>query len=369
MKENGNNRYVIDSFHSKTLEGNPLGTTADRDILVYLPPGYFDNKKRRYPVIYFLHGYGGHNHNWTIASKDSEDSVDYWKILPKKYLKEIDVDRVLDFEKLDDLIAKGELAPFIFIQPDGSLHAPHKHGLRDFTRRIMLKGSFYINSPHTGNYRDYIINDVIDYIDNKYRTISDRQHRAIMGGSMGGYGTLYLAVHHPEKFISAVSLSPADFSGFGLTQVKLRIPIFTRLFGEKFSNQLGDSEMDDILDTMDLITSKNNPLLPSIKNDSEGNVVDYNKEALNNWLKHDINKLVRENPEAFKKVHLYLSCDLEDEFKLADGVKKLHETLNELDIPHMCDLDRDPKAALTPHMLGIGYRFLPGIKFCLQYFS
>ena len=339
------NRYVIDTFHSKTLEGNPLGTTADRDINIYLPPGYFDDEEKRFPVIYFLHGYGGNNHGWNMTSKDSEDGSGYWNILPKKILKEIDVDKLLNFEMLDDLVTSGELAPFILIQPDGCLHAPHKDGALDFKKRPMLKGSFYINSPHTGNYRDYIIKDVIEYIDNKYHTISNMQHRAIMGGSMGGYGTLNLAVHHPEKFIAAVSLSPGTLSSLRFNPVKLRIPLIQKLFGEKLSIKIGDSSMDDILDTLDLI-------MPG-----------------DSWTKHDINKLVRENPDAFKKVHLSLSCDLDDEFKLADGVARLHDTLSELDIPHEYDLSLDPKAALTPHGLGIGYRILPGIKFCLQYFS
>lgn len=344
-QENVNNRYVIDTFHSKTLEGNPLGTTVDRDINVYLPPGYFDNEEQRYPVIYFLHGYGGNNHGWNMTSKDSEVNSGYWNILPKRILKEIDLDKIVDFEKLDDLISSGELAPFILVQPDGSLHAPHKDGALDFKKRPMLKGSFYINSPHTGNYRDYIINDVIEYIDNKYRTLSDKNHRAIMGGSMGGYGTLNLAVQNPEKFIAAVSLSPGDLGARRLYQVKLRVPLMTKIFGEKLSNKLGDSSMDDILDTIDLI-------MPG-----------------ESRVNYDINKLIRENPEAFKKVHLSLSCDLDDEFKLAEGVARIHDTLNELDIPHEYDLSRDPKAALTPHGLGISYRVIPGMKFCLQYFS
>jgi len=344
-QESINNRYIIDSFHSKSLEGNPLGTTADRDINVYLPPGYFDDNEKRYPVIYFLHGYGGHNRSWNMTSKDSEDSSDLWNLIPKKYLKEIDVEKLLYFEKLDDLITSGELAPFILVQPDGSLHAPHKDGALDFKRKPILKGSFYVNSPHVGNYRDYIINDVIEYIDNKYRTLSDRNHRAIMGGSMGGYGTLNLAIHHPEKFIAAVSLSPGDLGARRLYQVKLRIPLVERIFGEKLSIKLGDSSMDDILDTIDLI----------MPGDSR--------------KKYDMNQLIREHPESFKKVHLFLSCDLDDEFKLAEGVAILHDTLNELDVPHEYDLSRDSKAALTPHGLGIGYKMIPGIIFCQKYFS
>ena len=64
----------------------------------------------------------------------------------------------------------------------------------------MNKGSFYLNSPFTGNYEDYIVNDVIDYVDGSYRTLPEKQHRALMGVSMGGYGTLSICLNHPELF-------------------------------------------------------------------------------------------------------------------------------------------------------------------------
>ena len=344
IKANMNNRYVIDSFHSKALEEDPLGTTADRYINVYLPPGYFDDEKTRYPVIYYLHGYGGNKHGWNMTSRDSKDNSGYWNILPKKILSEIDLEKIVDFERLDNLIETGELSPFILIQPDGCLYIPHKNGALDFKKRPILKGSFYVNSPHTGNYRDYIVKDVIEYIDKKYRTLSDRNHRALMGGSMGAYGVLNLAVHHPEKFIAAVSLSPVNLGDHSLYQIKLRTPLVARLFGQRFAKEIGDSSMDDILDTIDLI-------MPG----------DTRK-------KYDINRMIRDRPGAFKEVHLSLSCDLDDEFELADGVAKLHDTLNDLGIAHEYELIHDPKAVLTPHGLGISYRIIPGMRFCLQYF-
>ena len=364
-------RYKIDNFHSKALEGNPLKSPTDRDINVYLPPGYFENKNKRYPVIYYLHGYGGTNNSWTMTYKSSKDRAIPWDIIPRKILKRIDLDRLVEFETLDALITNGDLSPFILVQPDGSLHVPNIDGRKDFRGNVAQKGSFYINSPFSGNYMDYIIKDVIDYIDTNYRTIPDKQHRALMGGSMGGFGTLYLCLHHPEKFISAVSLSPGNLGTRDLSRLnwKLRVPIYEEIFGAKFSAEIGDSAWKDIIDTIDLVFSDDNRLLPTIKRDGNGNIIDYNEEILSKWEKFDINYLIKEHQDAFKQVYLLLNCADNDEFGLAEGSEKIHETLKKYGVEHQFELYSDPKVALTPHILGIGYHILPGIRFCINKFK
>jgi S-formylglutathione hydrolase FrmB len=192
-----------------------------------------------------------------------------------------------------------------------------------------------------------------------------------MGGSMGGFGTLYLCLQHPDKFISAASLSPGNLGSRDLSRLnwKLRIPIYEEIFGAKMSAKIGDSAWRDIIDTIDLVFSNDNRLLPTIKQDEDGNVVEYNEEILSKWEKFDINYIIREKPDAFKKVHLLLNCAINDEFGLAEGVKKIHESLLEYGIEHEFDLYSDPEITLTPHILGIGYHILPAIRFCIQYFS
>lgn len=365
-----NERYKIENFHSKALEGNPLGSPADRDLKIYLPPGYYESSDT-YPVVYFLHGYGGNNRGWTVTGQKSKDGAIPWKIIPKKILERINMDRLTTFETLDDQINNGALEPFIFVQPDASLHVPNIDGRKDIRGNIATKGSFYINSPFSGNYMDYIIQDVINYIDSNYRTIPDKPHRALMGGSMGGFGTLYLCLHHPEKFVSAASLSPGNLGTRDLSRInwKLRVPIYEEIFGTKMSDQIGDSAWRDIIDTIDLVFSDDNRLLPTIKRDESGNVIDYNEEILSKWEKFDINYLIKENPDAFKQVQLMLSCADNDEFGLADGAEKIHGTLLDIGIDHQYELYSDPEVALTPHILGIGYHILPAIHFCTKKFT
>ena len=127
---------------------------------------------------------------------------------------------------------------------------------------------------------------------------------------MGGFGTLYLCLYHPELFVSAVSLSPGNLGTRDLSRLnwKLRVPIYGEIFGEKMNAKIGDSAWKDIIDTIDLVFSDDNRLLPTIKKDENGNVIEYSEEILSKWEKFDINYLIKENPDAFKQVHLLLNC-------------------------------------------------------------
>ncbi len=247
VEKDAEERYKIDVFHAKSLEGNPLNSPVDRELYIYLPPNYFESEDRRYPVVYFLHSYSGNNQRMTVVPR-LEDNMYIQMLIPPELQEQIDLDRLASYVKFDELITRGELAPFIFVQPDASLHLPHKDGVKDATRAVRTKGSFYLNSPFTGNYEDYIAKDVLEYVDVNYRTIPDKQHRAVMGGSMGGYGALSICLHHPEKFIASVSLSPANMS-FDLLDWKLVSPIYVKLLGREMAEQSGATSFGDILDT------------------------------------------------------------------------------------------------------------------------
>lgn len=153
---------VTDSLYSKNLENN-FGENPTRAVSVYLPPGYNDSNQR-YPVIYFLHGFMGDN---TILG----------------YMKEI----------LDFAIETDKIRPFIMVVPD---------------QKTSYDGSFYSNSGVFGNWEDFTAFDLVEYMDKNYRTIATKESRGITGHSMGGYGALKLAMHHPDIFSSVYALSP-----------------------------------------------------------------------------------------------------------------------------------------------------------------
>jgi len=95
-----NERYKIDNFLSKALEGNPLNSPVKRDLKIYLPPGYFESDDKRYPSIYYIHGYGGNNRGWTVTGRNSKDKTIPWELIPKKILKRVDMERITTFETL-----------------------------------------------------------------------------------------------------------------------------------------------------------------------------------------------------------------------------------------------------------------------------
>jgi enterochelin esterase family protein len=160
---------VILRHESEILKNNPLGDKFIRDVCVYLPPDYEIDAKR-YPVVYCLAGFTGYgkmllNHNpFTLNLA----------------------------ERMDFLINAGAIKPMIVVMPDC------------FTR---YGGSQYINSSATGNYEDYLTEELTAFVDKNFRTVADRNSRAVMGKSSGGYGALICGLRHADKFALVCSTS------------------------------------------------------------------------------------------------------------------------------------------------------------------
>jgi enterochelin esterase-like enzyme len=153
---------VTKTIHSTYLQ-NTGGENVDRKISVYLPPGYNQSKKR-YPVIYYLHGFMGTD---TVTPQ----------------MKNI----------LDLAISKNKIQAYILVIAD---------------HYTLYTGSFYSNSSLTGNWSDFQAKEVVAYMDKNFRTIASRDARGIGGHSMGGYGALKIAMLYPDVFSSVYALSP-----------------------------------------------------------------------------------------------------------------------------------------------------------------
>lgn len=151
--------------HGASLEGNLEGDSPDRDIVVYLPPSYAKSPKRRYPAVYFLHGYS---------------------VGVEAYVKLLNLP-----EMADNAIAAGA-REMILVLPDA------------FT---VYNGSMYSNSPTTGDWEGFLSRDLVAYIDSHYRTVADRDSRGLSGHSMGGYGTVRVGMKHPEVFSALYAMS------------------------------------------------------------------------------------------------------------------------------------------------------------------
>ena len=156
-----------------SLSNNLVGEPTKRTISVYLPPSY-SSSEQRYPVIYYLPGYGDSN---VIGFRLPGD--------------------------MDSLIASGQVEEMIIVVASGD---------------SKLGGSFYVNSPVTGNWEDHIVQDVVGYVDDNFRSLPQAESRGITGHSMGGFGALNIAMHHPDVFGAVYSMSPGLFDENGLAE-------------------------------------------------------------------------------------------------------------------------------------------------------
>jgi S-formylglutathione hydrolase FrmB len=155
-----------DSKVFDNLKMNSEILNQERSYAVYLPPDY-DSSDRSYPVLYLLHGLGDDQTGW---------------------IKLGDVQRISD-----ESINSGISSPMIIVMPDAGSG---------------IVG--YINQPNRDwLYEDFFFEELMPYVESKFRIKKQKKYRAISGLSMGGGGTLVYALHRPDLFSSAAPLSPA----------------------------------------------------------------------------------------------------------------------------------------------------------------
>ncbi len=160
---------VIEQFESEALKGNPLNDPHIRKIPVYIPPSYRRDPSRRYPVVFMLHGFTGNSSMWLNVNPFYQPTV------PERY---------------ERMIAEKHSGEMILVFVDGYCG---------------LGGSQYVNSGATGQYEDYVVNELVPFIDGKFPTTDLAEKRAVAGKSSGGFGAVYLALRHPDVFSAFAS--------------------------------------------------------------------------------------------------------------------------------------------------------------------
>lgn len=149
-------------------DSNTVGTK--RNMQVYTPPGY--SKRKKYPVLYLLHGIGGDENEWQ---------------------RFVNVDSLMD-----NLIADRKAVPMIVVMPNGRAQ-----------KNDRPEGNVYAAAPAFANFERDLLDDVIPTIDSRYSTRSDRENRALAGLSMGGGQTLNFGLTHLDTFAWIGAFSPA----------------------------------------------------------------------------------------------------------------------------------------------------------------
>lgn len=158
------------TVHSRALEGNLEGNSADRSVTVYLPADYDANPGKRYPVLYALHGYSINNEIWSKEIKTPQT--------------------------IEAAYGAGVKGMIVVLPSSQTAH----------------NGSMYSSSATTGDWEGFIANDLVAYIDSHYRTLAQRESRGLAGHSMGGYGTFRIAMKRPDVFSAFYSMSPCCMS-------------------------------------------------------------------------------------------------------------------------------------------------------------
>ncbi|MCO5935827.1 alpha/beta hydrolase-fold protein [Mucilaginibacter sp. RB4R14] len=218
---------------------------SERKYAVYLPPDY-ETSGRTYPILYLLHGSGDDQTGW----------VQFGEVL----------------SITDKALRDGMATPMIIVMPDGNT------GHRGYFNRV--KGDW--------NYEDFIFNELMPFVEKKYKVKSEKRYRAIAGLSMGGEGTFIYALHHPELFSSACPLSAA--TGFW---------------------------------SLDEAKSYCKEEYPAIKDSTISN---YYKQ-------YSVSELMKAMPDA-KKKDVRWFMDVGDDDFLYEGNGLVHNLMRKLNIPH-----------------------------------
>jgi enterochelin esterase-like enzyme len=188
------------------MESKLLG--AEKEYSIYLPDGY-DKSDRSYPVLYLLHGANGTHTSWPTSGN----------------AKRI----------IDGVIKEGRSVPMVIVMPDASGEGKDHNGL-----------NFGYFDQTNWPYERFFIEEFIPYIERTYRIKADQRTRAIAGLSMGGYGTMFYTMRHPELFSSACPIS-ARMSGTPYNKNRSYtdeyITTLDSLAGVKIAQSLSDEQV------------------------------------------------------------------------------------------------------------------------------
>jgi S-formylglutathione hydrolase FrmB len=297
----------VETVESKLLRGNLPGDPHVRELHVYTPPGY-ETGTERYPVIWCLAGFTGRG---------------------RSFLNDAAWAPALN-ERMDALIASGRAKPVILALPDCFTH---------------LGGSQYVNSTGLGRYEDYLVEELVPLVDERYRTRSSPDHRGVMGKSSGGYGSIVLGMRHPDIF-GAVACHSGDMGfelcykrDFGPAARRIRKAGGVASWMRDFAAQPRKRSEDfPALDVVAMAAAYSpNPENPPSYCDLPFDVEtgELREDVWARWLEHDPLRLADRHAGALRGMRLlFLDCGTEDEFYLEMGARQMVRKLQALGIAH-----------------------------------
>jgi S-formylglutathione hydrolase FrmB len=296
----------IDKIHSKILKNNPLKDPYIRDIITYLPENYSKSLSKGYPTVFLLPAFGNNSYS---AINNSPFSLTIFQIL-------------------ENLISEKRCGEMIIVVVD----CFNKFG-----------GSQYLNSNAIGRYKDYILEEIIPFINSKYNAAS----KSLLGKSSGGYGAITIGMEHPKMFKAIAAHSfDSSFEYCYLPDFPLAFKEIKKAGGPKkwlanFWNKENKNEKNDfvVLNVLSMSAHYSpkitNGIAAGINLPFDMETGELNEQVWIEWKKKDPIKMIDNFNNNLKNLDLlFFDCGINDEFNLFIGTKVFSEKCKRFGIKH-----------------------------------
>jgi S-formylglutathione hydrolase FrmB len=323
-------------IESEALRGNPLGDPHVRPLWVYVPPGYDDEPDRRYPCVFVIQGLTG--------------QLDMWR--------NREAFRPSYPETVDALFASGGAPPAVVAFVDAW---------------TSLGGSQFLDSPGTGGYHTYLCEEVVPFVDGRYRTDVRREARGIQGKSSGGYGALVTPMLRPDLFSGLAShAGDALFESCYLPEFPKTVRAlrdryegsYERFWEDFRSRPAFSREQDDVLlNSWCMAACYSTDPDGTVRLPFEtqtGRLID---EVWERWLAWDPVRMVPRHADALRSMRaIYLDAGTRDEWYLDNGAIAVARELERVGVEHTLEL-------FDAGHMSIGYRYPRSLRFLTQALS
>ena len=315
----GQGNYFDTTLYSPALD-------KEKMVRVYLPPGYGENPELHYPVVYFLHGLGG-NHT-------SDSGL---------------------LQVVDSMVRTGIINPMIAVIADNSCEP--------------FGGSQYMNSIVWGNYEDFMTIDLIAWIDSSFRTIPERNARALMGESMGANGTYRYGILHKDKYRALAahagcvdlldSIFLSSMSAMVLNENQPGPPYFFDYENSGGATRMAFAVSAAWSPNINSPQEHINPRIVEFPCDENGLLVD---SILTKWRNSDIAEMIGSLTPS-DSVGIFFGCGSNDPLPYYQGNIKLKTILESQNLPYEF-YDHDGGHSMPKGFIERGLMFLDSMLEC-----
>jgi S-formylglutathione hydrolase FrmB len=319
---------------SEVLKANPLGDPHERPIWVYLPPGYDGEAERRYPTIYVIQGMTGQLDMW-------RNRTAFRSNFP---------------ELVDELFSTAGTPPCVIVLVDCW---------------TSLGGSQFLDSPGTGRYHTYLCDEVVTFVDARFRTVPDAAHRGIAGKSSGGYGAMVTPMLRPDLFGGlATHAGDALFEICYQPDFRQSVRVLRDEYGGSFAAFWEDfrgrpafskDSDDQLLNDWCMAACYSTDADGTVRLPYDTVTAELIPEVWERWLRWDPVRMVPQHVESLRGMRaIYVDCGKRDQFFLDLGALAFRQALADIGVTDVWFELFD-----ATHM-GIEYRYPLGLRYLAE---